>query len=35
MAAVPAGPRIGEHGGGHCAETEGVIEFAIGEQTGV
>jgi len=35
MAAVPAGPRIGEHVRGHCAETEGVIEFAIGEQSGI
>ena len=35
MAAVPAGPRIGEHVCGHCAETKGVIEFAIGEQSGI
>jgi hypothetical protein len=35
MAAVPAGPRIGEHVPGHCAQTEGVVEFAIGEQSGV
>ena len=35
MAAVPAGPRIGEHIAGHCAETEGVVEFAIGQQSGI
>jgi len=35
MAAVPAGPRIGEHVPGHCAQTEGVVEFAIGEQSGI
>ena len=35
MAAVPAGARIGEHVAGHCAETEGVVEFAIGQQSGI
>ena len=34
MAAVPAGPRIGKYVRGHCAQTEGVIEFAIGQQSG-
>lgn len=27
MAAVPAGPRVGKHVPGHCAETEGVVEY--------
>ena len=35
MAAVPAGTRIGEHIAGHCVETEGVVEFAIGQQSGI
>ena len=35
MTPVPAGARIGEHIAGHRAETEGVIEFAIGEQSGI
>jgi hypothetical protein len=35
MAAVLAGTRIGEHLGGHCAETKGVVEFAIGQQSGI
>jgi hypothetical protein len=35
MAAVPVGARIGEQIAGHCAETEGVVEFAIGQQFGI
>jgi hypothetical protein len=35
MAAVPARAEIGEHVGGHGAETKSVIEFTIGQQTGI
>lgn len=35
VAAIPAGPRIGEHVRGNCAGTEGVAEFAVGEQSGI
>ena len=35
MAAVLAGARIGEHLAGHRAEAECVVEFAIGEQSGI
>ena len=35
MAAVLAGAHIGEHVPGHCAETQGVVEFAIGQQSGI
>jgi hypothetical protein len=35
MAAVLPGPRIGEHVPGHCAETEGVVEFAVGQQPSI
>ena len=35
MAAIPAGACIGEHVARHRAETEGVVEFAIGQQSGI
>jgi hypothetical protein len=35
MVAVPAGARIGKHITCHGAETEGVVEFAIGQQSGI
>jgi hypothetical protein len=35
MAAVLASACIGEHVPGHSAETESVIEFAIGQQSGI
>ena len=35
MAAVPAGTCIGEQLTGHRAETEGVVELAIGQQSSI
>lgn len=35
MAAVPARTDIGKHITSHCAETEGVVELAVGKQTSV
>ena len=35
MSAVLAGARVGEHFARHRAQAECVVEFAIGEQTGI
>ena len=35
MAAIPAGACVGEHVARHRAETESVVEFAIGQQSGI
>jgi hypothetical protein len=35
MAAVLAGAAIGEHIARHRAQTKSIVEFAIGEQSGV
>jgi len=35
MAAIPAGAAIGERLARHRAETESVVEFAIGQQPGI
>jgi hypothetical protein len=35
MAAIPAGACIGQHVPGHGAETERVVEFTIGQQSGI
>ncbi len=35
MAAVPAGAGIGDHRTCHDAETEGVVEFSVGKQSGI
>ncbi len=35
MAAIPPGARIGEHITSYCAETESIVEFAIGEQPSI
>ena len=35
MAAIPAGARIRQQVTRHRAETEGVVEFTIGQQSGI
>ena len=35
MAAIPAGACIGQHVPGHRAEADGVVEFTIGQQSGI
>ena len=35
VAAVPAGACVGEHVARHRAETESVVEFAVGQQSGI
>ena len=35
MAAVPAGACVGEHVARHRAETENIVEFAVGQQSGI
>ena len=35
VAAVLASARVGEHVTGHRAETEGLVEFTVGEQSGI
>lgn len=35
MAAIPPGVGIGKPITSHCAETEGIVEFAIGQQSGI
>jgi len=35
MPSIPALTRIGEHAPGHGAETEGIVEFAVRQQSGI
>jgi hypothetical protein len=35
VTAIPAGACVGEHVPGHRAETEGVVEFTVGQQSGI
>jgi hypothetical protein len=35
MSAIPARARFGEHLAGHRGQSERVVEFAMGQQTGI
>ncbi len=35
MAPILAGPRIGQHVARHRAEAEGIVEFALGQQSSI
>ena len=35
MTAVLAGTRVGQHVARHHAETQGIVKFAIGQQSGI
>ena len=35
VTAIPAGACVGEHVPGHRAETEGVVELTVGQQSGI